>query len=259
MKNNRLLKGISLFTFLFILIPLLMIVVSSFSDSSVIRFPIEGFTFKWFKAVFKSRSFMSGLKTSFFLAIISASIAILVSLPLVYALYSRKTRWNQKILNFFLSPSLVPGIILGFLLFKVFVLELRLPLGFALILGHVLLVLPYGVRILSAGLAEFDASIDEAARSLGCTRLQSFYYVILPHLKSSLVGAFMMSFITSFNNLPVSMFLKGPGVSTLPVALMNHIEYHFDPSVSALSVCLMLITFVLMYLFDHFFDVKKVI
>ena len=79
--------------------------------------------------------------------------------------------------------------------------------------------MPYSIRILSAGLSEFDVSLEEAAWSLGCGRVKAFYYVLLPHLKSSILGALLMSFITSFNNLPVSMFLKGPGVNTLPCCL----------------------------------------
>lgn len=259
MKDNRVMKWIATISFAFILIPLVMIMMTAFSDSSVIRFPIEGFTFRWFKQVFNSRSFMSGLKISFLLAIVSSVFALLFSLPIVYALYRRKTRWNQFLLNYFLSPSLVPGIIVGFLLFKVFVLQFHFPLWFALLLGHLLLVMPYSIRILSAGLSEFDVSLEEAAWSLGCGRVKAFYYVLLPHLKSSILGALLMSFITSFNNLPVSMFLKGPGVNTLPVALMNHLEYHFDPSVSALSVLLMVITFVLMRVFDRFFSIEKII
>ncbi|MEA5028604.1 MAG: ABC transporter permease subunit, partial [Sphaerochaeta associata] len=79
----------------------------------------------------------------------------------------------------------------------------------------------------------------EAARTLGCPPVKAFVVIVLPNLKPAMTSAFMLSFINSFNNIPVSMYLKGPGMNTLPYAMMNHIEYNYDPTVSALSVMLM--------------------
>ncbi len=87
--------------------------------------------------------------------------------------------------------------------------------------------------------------------TLGCTKAGAFIRVILPLLKPSMLSAFMLSFINSFNNIPVSMYLKGPGKNTLPYAMMNYIEYNYDPTVSALSVMLMAMTLCAMLLIDR--------
>ena len=91
----------------------------------------------------------------------------------------------------------------------------------------------------------FDFSIEEAAWSLGCPKGAAFFKVVLPNVTSGISSAFMLAFINSFNNIPVSMFLSGPGVSTFPSTLMNYIEYNYDPTVSAVSVLLMAATVVL--------------
>jgi len=86
---------------------------------------------------------------------------------------------------------------------------------------------------------------------LGCPPVKAFVVIVLPNLKPAMTSAFMLSFINSFNNIPVSMYLKGPGMNTLPYAMMNHIEYNYDPTVSALSVMLMGMTLLFMVLLDR--------
>jgi putative spermidine/putrescine transport system permease protein len=134
---------------------------------------------------------------------------------------------------------------------------LAIPLNLALILGHLLVVMPYCVRIITASLKDVDESLEEAARSLGCTSFQAFVKVVLPNLKPAILSAFMLSFINSFNNIPVSMYLKGPGMNTLPYSMMNYIEYNYDPTVSALSVMLMVMTLLFMYIMDRAMSAQR--
>ncbi|MDO5026496.1 MAG: ABC transporter permease [Tissierellia bacterium] len=258
MKKPKLINIIGIITVIFILIPLIMIAITAFGNADIIRFPIDSFTTKWFFKVFESRSFMESLKTSLLLGLIASFLGIVFALPTAYALYKMKGRFSKHLLSFFLSPNLIPGIVLGIMLYRIIVLNFQLNLELALVIGHLLLVLPYSIRVLSSGLKEFDPNIEEAAISLGATRGKAFYLTIMPYLKNSILAAFMMSFINSFNNLPVSMYLKGPGVNTLPVTLMNYIEYNFDPSVSALSLILMVFTFLLMRFMDRVLGIKKV-
>ncbi|QIK57894.1 ABC transporter permease subunit [Erysipelothrix sp. HDW6A] len=250
MNKHKGLKFISFLTILFLLLPLLMIVVTAFGKEAIIQFPIKGFTFDWFGKVFASRSLVSSLSTSLQLAFIASFIGILLGLPASYALTKVPSKLSDRLLSYFLSPSLIPGIVMGYALFQTLTLTFRLQVWVSLVLGHILVVLPYSIRILAAGLKEMDDSIEEAARSLGCKPVPTFFKVLLPNIKSSIIAAAMMSFINSFNNLPVSLFLKGPGINTLPVALMSHLEYNFDPTVSAISVIIMVGTFTLMMIIE---------
>lgn len=246
-RRHLALTAFASFVFLFLTAPLLIIAVTAFGEASTIRFPIRGFTFEWFGAVFASRSFMSSLRLSLVLAVYATFLALAIGVPAAYALGRTAFRRNKLLRSFFLSSTFVPGIVIGYALFKFLVIGLRMPVFAGLLFGHFLVVIPYVIRVVGASLEQFDFSIEEVARSLGCNRAQAFAKAVLPNIGSGIVAAFMLAFINSFNNIPVSMFLTGPGISTLPRTLMSYIEYSYDPSVSAISVLLMAITIVLMY------------
>jgi putative spermidine/putrescine transport system permease protein len=246
--------GLLLFStivFLFLVIPLIIIVVTAFGEDRTIRFPIRGFTLNWFKAVFRSRSFMTSLYLSCKLAVYATLLGLLIGVPASYALSRTIFRTNRFLRSFFLSPTFIPGIVAGYALFRLIVIRLNMPVFMGLVLGHFLVVLPYIIRVVGASLEQFDYSIEEVACSLGCRRVEAFFKVVLPNISSGIVAAFMLAFINSFNNVPVSMFLSGPGVSTLPATLMSYIEYSYDPSVSAISVLLMGITMVLIFIVER--------
>lgn len=250
MRKNKALAIFSILVFAFLFVPLIIIAVTAFGEAATITFPIKGFTFKWFGNVFASPSFMDSLALSAKLALFATLLALLVGIPAAYAL-ARFTVKGKKILkSFFLSPTIVPGIVVGYSIFQFVVLKLQMPIFESLLLGHFLVVLPYIIRIVGSSLEQFDFSIEEVAWSLGCNKIKTFFKIVLPNITSGISAAFMLAFINSFNNIPVSMFLKGPGISTLPTTLMNYIEYNYDPTVSAVSVLLMLATIVIMFVVE---------
>jgi putative spermidine/putrescine transport system permease protein len=122
----------------------------------------------------------------------------------------------------------------------------ELPIMTTLLIGHALLVLPYCVRVVGASLNGFDFSIEEAAVSLGCPRWRAFFIVVLPNIKAGIIAGFILAFITSLNDVSISIFLTGPGVSTLPIQLLAHMEQFFDPTIAAVSVLLMVVTVAVM-------------
>jgi len=250
MRKQRGLFIFSTLVFLSLMLPLVIIIFTAFGEDRTIRFPIRGFTLDWFKAVFRSRSFMTSLVLSFRLALYATLLALIVGIPASYALSRTNGRGNRFLRAFFLSPTFVPGIVMGYALFRLIVIRLNLPVFAGLVLGHFLVVLPYIIRVVGASLEQFDYSIEEVACSLGCHRAEAFFKVVLPNISSGIAAAFMLAFINSFNNVPVSMFLTGPGVSTLPATLMSYIEYSYDPSISAISVVLMAATMVLIFLVE---------
>ena len=123
-----------------------------------------------------------------------------------------------------------------------FISVIHFPVLASLIVGHTALLLPYTVRVVSSSLANLRVDIDDAAMTLGATRLQAFFKVILPNIRSGVAAAFILAFITSFNQVPVSLFLTGPGISTLPIEMMAYMETSYDPSIAALSTLLVLFT-----------------
>jgi putative spermidine/putrescine transport system permease protein len=249
-KKNIGLSILAVLVFAFLVIPLLIVVVTAFGESPSIRFPIKGFSLQWFDKALSTESFMTGLATSLKVSLTATAIAILIGVPAAYALARGSVRNRAFLKSFFLSPTFVPGIVIGFAMFQFITIKLRMEIMTSLFVGHFLISLPYIIRVVGSSLEQFDFSVEEAAWTLGCTRTKTFVKIVLPNISSGIFASFMLAFINSFNNIPVSMFLSGPGVQTLPIALMNHIEYNYDPTVSAMSVLLMLCTILLMWVIE---------
>ncbi|MDE1549143.1 ABC transporter permease [Jeotgalibaca caeni] len=250
MRKQRGLAFFALLVFLFLFFPLLIIVITSFGENPTIQFPIEGFTFKWYANVFQVSGFLSSFWLSIRVSFLATLLALAVGVPSAYALSRHSFPGRKALKNFFLSPTIIPGVVVGFSMFQFIVIRLQLPIFQGLLLGHFLISLPYIIRVVGSSMEQLDFSLEEAAWTLGSTKLKTFFQVVLPNITSGIFASFMLAFINSFNNIPVSQFLSGPGVTTLPTNLMSYIEYNYDPTVSALSVLLMLGTILLMVLIE---------
>ncbi len=250
MRKNRLLALYTFLVFLFLLFPLLIVAITAFGEADIVQFPIQGFTFKWFSKALQSESFMKSCFFSLKLALEATLLALLVGIPGAYALARYTVRGKEIIKSFFLSPTIVPGTVLGFALFQVIVVKLRIPYNLGLLFGHFLVTLPYVIRIVGSSLEQFDFSIEEAAWTLGCGKIATFFKIVLPNITSGISSAFLLAFINSFNNVPVSMFLVGPGTTTLPTTLMGYLESGFDPTVPAFSCLMMLATIGIMFVVE---------
>lgn len=257
-RKNTLVAIIAFFVFAFLFIPLVIIAITAFGTESVIKFPITGFTFDWFTKIFNNRSIVASLKTSLQVSFVSTLLALIIGIPATYALNKRKGKISNLLLDFFLSPTIIPGMVVGYSLYQIIVIQYQVTVWISLLLGHFIITLPYVIRVVGSALKEFDYSIEEAAWSLGASKPLTFIQIVLPNISSSIVAAFMLAFINSFNNIPVSMFLTGPGTSTFPISLMNYIEYNYDPGVSAISLVIMLVTLGLMLLIDKTIGLKSV-
>lgn len=246
-------KGLTIFSvivFSFLIIPLVIIVVTAFGTEKTIAFPIKGFTFSWFQVALSSKSFKNAFFLSFKVAMLATIMALVVGIPAAYALSRYSLKGKKLLKNFFLAPTIVPGIVVGYSLFLFIVIKLKMPVFEGLLLGHFLVVLPYVIRVVGGALEQFDFSIEEVAWSLGCNKWRAFFKIVLPNISSGIISSFLLAFINSFNNIPVSMFLTGPGIVTLPNTLMSYVEYNYDPTVSAISVMLMLATIIIMFIVE---------
>lgn len=258
MRDNKLLTIFTIFVFAFLFIPLIIIIVTSFGSNSTIEFPITGFTFKWYANIFSSDTFVSGFIVSFKIAIFATLMALVVGIPAAYALSRYSIPGNTIIREFFLSPTIVPGVVVGYSLFQFFVISLNIPIYQGLLLGHFLISVPYVIRVVGSSLDQFDFSVEEVAMTLGCNKFSAFFKVVIPNISSGIFASFILAFINSFNNIPVSMFLSGPGIKTIPATLMNYIEYYYDPTVSAISVILMLGTILLMFIIEKTMGITSI-
>lgn len=246
MRRSRTLTVVALLTLVFLLGPLLIVVITAFGTDATITFPIKGFTFKWFANIGAQTAFVAGFKISFLTAIWASLLAMVVGIPAVYALTRMGVQRQGWFQAFFLSPTLIPEIVIGFALYQALVIKMQWSLWPSLLTGHFLLCLPYVVRLITAEMEMMDPHVEEAAWVLGQSRVQSFFSVVLPNIKGGIISAFMLCFINSFNNIPITLFLTGPDLNMLPTAIMNYLQNNYDPTVSALSVALMVMTAALM-------------
>ncbi len=250
MRKQKGMTIIAIFVFLFLFLPLLLIIITSFGTESAIKFPIKGFTLDWYLNVFQTESFISGFKLSLTIGVLATLLALLIGIPISYVLNRYKITGKSQFKSFFLSPTIIPGIVVGYVLFQWIVIKLGFSVFIGLLIGHFLISLPYIIRVVGSSLEKMDVSVEEAAWTLGCTRQKAVIKIVLPNISSGIFASFMLAFVNSFNNVPVSMFLSGPGVNMLPTSILSFMEYNYDPTVSALSVIIMLLTVVMMVIIE---------
>jgi len=225
-------------TLTFLIGPFVIIVFAGASAGESLAFPPDGLSLRWYFKVFTVESFRASFLLSMFLAVFGTLAALILGIPAAYALNRYRLPGDETIRTVVAAPIIVPGIIVGLALLRYLVVPLDFTVTMALFLAHTALVLPYAVRVVSSSLNNLRADIEEAAVLLGCTRLQAFFKIVLPNIRGGVLAAFILGFVTSFNQVPVSLFLSGPGVRTLPIDMLAYMEITYDPSVAALSALL---------------------
>lgn len=245
-KPHPILIAIAALVYLFLMLPLVIVVGAALSDTTYLTFPPQGLSLRWFENIFTISAFRRTIVTSLQIAFLGTFIALLIGIPAAYALNRFRVELPKWLGTLFVLPILVPEIVFGFALLKSLTATAGVPIFIALLIGHTLLVLPYVVRVISASLASFDFSIEEAAISLGSAPVKTFFTIVLPNVRAGVIAAFILAFITSLNDVSVSLFLTGPGISTLPIQILAHVEQFFDPTVASVSVLLMFLTVAVM-------------
>ena len=200
--TNKLHPALIAFTalvFFFLIGHLVIVIGAALSDSTYLTFPPQGLSLRWFENIFQISAFRRTIITSLQIAFLSTFIALLIGIPAAYALNRYRIQLPGWLSTLFVLPVLVPELVLGFSILKNVAAQFSAPIFLSLVIGHSLLVLPYVVRVISASLASFDFSIEEAAISLGSPPLRTFFTILLPNVRSGVIAAFILSFITSIN------------------------------------------------------------
>ncbi len=227
---------------LFLLGPFVIIGLAGLSAGETLAFPPQGLSLRWIFAVLQMDNFRASFILSMQLAVGSTALALLLGVPAAYGLARYALPGRELVRTVLIAPLIVPGIIVGLALLRHAVIPLDMGVNWALLLAHTVLVVPYAVRVVSASLDNLRPDVEEAAVMLGATRVQTFFRVVLPNIRSGIIAAFILGFITSFNQVPVSLFLTGPGITTLPIDMLTSMEFVYDPSIAALSALMALLS-----------------
>ncbi len=244
---------------IFLIGPFVIIFSASFSQSQTLSFPPVGFTLFWFQKVVSMPMFINAFKISIQIAILASFFALLLGIPVAYAL-ARFSFFGKRVVELATTfPVIVPQMVAGLALLRIFVLMGVFSINTTLLIGHTIIILPFAVRMIHSSILNLPVSVEEAAVSLGASRIKTFFLVVLPNISVGLISAFILTFITSFNNVPISLFLTGPGVSTLPIVMLTYMEYYFDPSIAALATILIVITLGVVFTMQKLLGVSKII
>jgi putative spermidine/putrescine transport system permease protein len=242
---------------LFLIGPFAVIIGAALNAGTVPAFPPQGISLRWVVAVFEVQSFRASFFLSVWLAVGSTLAALVLGVPVAYALARYPVPGKEAVRAVVTAPVVVPGIIVGLALLRHAVVPLGVPVIEALFLAHTALLLPYAVRVVAASLENLRPDIEEAAVMLGATRLGAFLRVVLPNIRNGILAAFILGFVTSFNQVPVSLFLTGPGVSTLPIDMLAYMEFTYDPSVAALSALLALMSLAVVLVAERLLGISR--
>src|SRR5215813_744614 len=220
---------------LYLLLPTLIIVVASFTAGEYITFPPQGLSLRWFARLLALEEVRVSAWRSLLVASAATAGSVVLGVAAAFPLARSRFVGREALNAFLMSPMFLSAI--G--------VPLSLPV---LILSHVAIIVPYVLRTTMASLALLDPHLEEAARSLGANPWKTFLRVTLPNLLPGITTGAAFAFISSFDNLTVSLFLAGPRVETLPIRLFAMINFDLDPAAAAISAVLVLITFAVVLL-----------
>lgn len=226
---------------LFVLSPLMLTIWVAFFSNKIMSFPPDGYTTSWFLAAWNSETFRNGFLLSLQIAVCASAVALLVGVPAAIGLARYRFPGREVINSILMSPLMIPAIVTGSAIY-LFYIEVQIrtdiqlvPTIPGLILAHSLIAIPWVLRLLTASLAGIDPSLEEASTSLGASNFTTFRRVTLPLIWPGMTAGALFSFIASFGDLEKSLLLVGPGKTTLPIAMMNYLEYRTDPTIMSVA------------------------
>ncbi|MFB9269972.1 ABC transporter permease [Bradyrhizobium erythrophlei] len=263
--SRVLMRTLVVIAYIIIFAPVSMIVVTSFFAQQIVSFPPPALTWHWYVNAWDKPEFLRGLITSLQVALLAAAAGVPIGTAAALAIVRGEFPGKQAISTLLLAPLAVPGVVAGSGLYMFYVLaENALDRDIkatteGLVAAHVLLAIPWTVRLVVASLQGLDQAAEEAAANLGASPFTVFRRITLPMMRPGIVAAAMFSFIQSFENLDLSLLLVGPGRITLPVAMLNYLEFRIDPTLAAVATVQILIVGVLMVVTDRFVKLSRVV
>ena len=251
-SNKNTLKVFAYSYLIFLYAPVLLLPIFAFNDSTIISFPLNSFTFEWFAGLTQETYLQESLKNSLFVAISTSILSTCLGILASRASARYEFFGKKSILSFLILPLFLPEIIVGVALLVV-LMQLGLPLSlWTVILGHTLVCTPFSIAILNSAFANMDMSLEEASLDLGETRFGTFKRVILPMVSPGLISSLLICFTISLDEFIIAFFLTGTE-TTLPVYIWGQLRFPAKlPGVMALGFLMLLLSLVLLSLFEYF-------
>jgi putative spermidine/putrescine transport system permease protein len=246
-----------LLTVVVLLAPLIVVVGVSFSESQFIAFPPAGLSFHWYREIWDSGTYLDAAVTSLKVAILVTITATLTGGAAAIALHRRQLPFSDLLATIFLSPLVLPTIIYAIGSLMLWSTLFGQISAATLWIGHTVIAMPYVIRTTLAVLSESDPFLDSAARTMGASRLQRLWFVVVPQCLPGLGAGAFFAFNISFDEAVLSLFLRKPDMMTLPVKIYGQLEFSPDPSVAAVSTIMIALTILMIVVIDKMLGLKR--
>jgi len=258
-RNGPIALCINAVVIAFMLAPLVVVCVVAFTPENTLTLPTTRLSLRWFRAVFAHPDFVQSFWNSLLLALAAATLSTLVAVPAGLAITRYRFRGRGFLNALFLSPLIIPHLVLGVALLRLFsIVGATGSFGF-LILAHALIVTPYTMRLIIAAMVGFDRSTEHAALSLGATQATVFRRITLPMILPGITGGWMLAFINSFDEVTMSIFVTAPSTVTLPVRMYMYATESIDPMMAAVSALMVAVTVCVMVALDRIYGLDRIL
>ena len=243
-RGAWLLRGFFAFVVVFLYAPIAVLLVFSFNDSAVPTFPLSGFTLRWYQQFLENPDLQHALRTSALIAALSSLGAVILGLLAAIALVRHPFRGSGPVSALLLSPLVIPFIVFGvslLLLFHAVGVDLGVK---TVVVGHIVITIPYAMLVMIPRLQHIDVSLEEAAYDLGASRIRTFRSVTFPLMLPAVVSAYLIAFTTSFDEYAVASFVAG-SQTTFPIYLYSALRFPSQlPQVIAVAVVVLVASLV---------------
>lgn len=224
-----------------LVLPVLAVIPMSFTASSFLSFPPQGFSLKWYQVYFSSSQWMDATLRSFAIGLVVAVCSTVIAGMAAYSLSRSHSRLSRVIFLLFLLPMIIPAIVIAIALFYLCAHTGLVATNTGIIIGHIVIALPMVFVILLTSFRGHDWRLNQAAATLGAGKLQILYRITLPSVKGGLLAAFVIGFLSSFEELTVALFIGGGLKTTLPKQMWDDILLQITPTLAAASTAVLLI------------------
>ena len=242
---------------LFLVVPSFIVIPMSFSDSTYLEFPPREWSFRWYEEYFGSLEWIEATVVSLKVAVITMIVATALGTAAAYGLQVSRFRITNMIQVALMMPLMVPIILVSI---GVFFLYAKLGLNYTLtglVMAHTVLAIPFVVVTVTAGLKTYDMNQEMVARSLGAPRLRAFLSITLPQIRFSVIAGALFAFITSLDEVIVALFISGGENATLTRRMFNSLRDQIDPTIAAISTCLIVVSISLLMIGQYFGQQKE--
>lgn len=240
----------------FLLAPIIVVVIQAFNDAQIMVFPPQKLSLRWFTAFFHHGDFLQSFRVSLVLGFATAFLATVLGTGAAYGLVRLRRGRQAGTETLLLAPLYTPRVLIGLSLLLALSMMQLTGTFLGMLLGHVLITLPYVVRNVAVSLNGVDPAVEEASRVLGATPIQTFLRVTMPLIRSGLLAGAIFAFIISFSDVYLAIFIAGPDTITLPLRMFNFMEWEQSPIIAVVATAQVIVILGLILIAEKIFGLS---